>query len=420
MNQHFSTANLTREPGPRSSQGGVLIIVENLPVPFDRRVWQEATALQDAGYDVSVICPKGKGFDKAKEVLDGVHVYRHGLPMEGTGALGYLIEYSTALFHEFRLSLKVRRQRGFHVLHACNPPDLIFLIALFHKIVFGTRFLFDQHDINPELFEVKFGRKGFFHGLLRGLERWTFRVADGSLATNATLKDLAIERGGMPADRVWVVKSYPDLKTFQRVERDASVRRGHDYLVGYVGILAEQDGVEALVDAMAHVTGTLGRTDIGCVIIGDGPQFEPLRQRARALGVDRHIHFAGYVSGHPLLAKLSACDIGVIPDQPNVANDKMSMNKVFEYMALGLPIVQFDLAQARLEAGAASRVVATATATALGDEIVTLLEDPEARQRMSAYGRERAAREFQWENEKRALLSAYECLMHTDPVEVEA
>ena len=179
-------ASMAHEPA-----GRVLIIVENLPVPFDRRVWQEATALREAGYTVSVICPKGRGYDESYEELGGIHVYRHDLPLEASGALGYLVEYSAALFWQFVLSLKISRRHGFDLIHACNPPDLIFIVALFHKALFGKKFLFDQHDINPELYEVKFGRKGFFHRLLTMFERWTFRCADGSLATNATLKDRA-------------------------------------------------------------------------------------------------------------------------------------------------------------------------------------------------------------------------------------
>ena len=320
-------------------------------------------------------------------------------------------EYSVALFWQFTLSLKILRRQGIDVIHACNPPDLIFLVALCHKVLFGTKFLFDQHDINPELYEVKFGRKGLFHRLLLMFERWTFRFADASLATNEALRDLAITRGHMPPDRVWVVKSYPDLAGYHPVQPNQSVRRGFAYLVGYVGIMAEQDGVDLLIRAMAYVIHQLRRTDVACLVIGDGPQYDQLVTLATDLGVNDYVRFAGYLSGDELLANLSACDIGVIPDPPNACNDKLSMNKVFEYMSLGLPFVQFDLAQARSEAGAAAWVVGDVSPEALAEAIVALLADEPARRRMSAYGRERAQREFQWESEKKSLLNAYEFLL---------
>lgn len=396
-----------RADPPAQKAPGVLIIVENLPVPFDRRVWQEATALREAGYDVSVICPTGRGHDLAEEEISGIHVYRHPLPFEASGAAGYLLEYATALFWEFVLSLKVARRHGFDVIHACNPPDLIFLVASVHKLLAGKKFIFDQHDLNPELYEVKFGRRGFFHTLLEKFERMTFRLADASIATNQTFKRIAIERGGMAPERVWVVKSYPDLARFRRVDPLPALRQAHRYLVGYVGIIASQDGVDLLVKAMAHLATALGRTDIGCVIIGNGPELDNLKALARDLNVEQHVRFTGFLRGEELLAHLSSLDIGVIPDPPNPCNDKLSMNKVFEYMALGLPFVQFDLPQSRSEAGEAADVAREATPEALAEAMVRLLEDEDRRQRMSAYGLATAQRDFQWANEKHALIDCY-------------
>ena len=402
---------MTKQPSKQGDrQRGVLIIVENLPVPFDRRVWQEATALQEAGYRVSVICPKGKGFDAAYERLQGVHVYRHNLPIEAEGAAGYLLEYSIALFWQFVLSLKVLRKHGFDAIHACNPPDLIFLVASFHKMLFRKKFVFDQHDINPELYEVKFGKKGMFHRLLLMFERWTFRFADVSLATNETFKEIAVTRGGMAPDRVWVVKSYPDLSRFRAVDADPEAKSGFQWLIGYVGIMAQQDGVDLLVRAMAHIVNVLKRDDIGCVIIGDGPELAKLKSLAGELGVERYVKFTGFLSGEELLVALSGLDAGVIPDPPNACNHKLSMNKVFEYMALGLPFVQFDLVQSRSEAGEAALCVGEDTPEALAQGILTLLQDDAMRARMSAYGKKRAFKEFQWESEKKSLLAAYDQL----------
>ena len=401
------SANTSEEP---DAAGAVLIIVENLPVPADRRVWQEATTLHQAGYSVSVICPKGKGYDKAYEQVAGVNIYRHPRGVEGSGAVTYFLEYAIALFWEFVLSLRVLRRHGFDIIHACNPPDLIFLIAVFYKLFLGKKFLFDQHDPAPELYAVKFARQDFFYRLLRLLERWTFRSADGSLATNPTLKQHAVDKGGMPPDRVWIVRSVPDLGRFGQVKPDPSVRRAFRYLVGYVGMIAEQDGVDLLVEAMGHIAKRLHRTDIACLIIGDGPQAGRLKALTRELGIADIIEFAGYISGDALPAKLAACDIGVVPDPPNACNVMMSMVKVFEYMAIGLPFVLFDLAQARRDASGAALIVAEPTPQALGEAIVALLEDKAGRERMRNHGRERANSFFQWEVEKRSLLAAYATL----------
>jgi len=395
-----------RHPGSR----GVLIIVENMPVPTDRRVWQEATALRQAGYHVSVVCPKGKGCERAFERIDGINIYRHWLPTDRPGTVSYLLEYAAALFWEFILSLRVAWRHGFDVIHACNPPDLIFLVAIFHKIFFGKAFLFDQHDVVPELYEVKFARRNFIHRLLVLFERWTFRWADGSLATNSRLKELAVARGGMPEDKVWVVRTVPDLERIRQVKPDPSVRRTFRYLVGYVGFIAEQDGVHLLIEAMAYIIKGLGRLDVGCLVIGDGPQVTRLKALVDERGITDNIEFAGYISGDAVIAKLGACDIGIVPDPPNACNGMMSMIKVFEYMALGLPIVQFDLMQAKNDAGAAAWAVVDPTPHSLGEAIVSLLEDGAARERMRGYGRERAHREFQWATEKHSLLAAYATL----------
>src|SRR5262249_55804433 len=287
---------------------------------------------------------------------------------------------------------------------------LIFLIAIFYKFFFGKKFLFDQHDPAPELYEVKFGRQDFLYRLLLLFERWTFRLADGVLATNPTMKQQAVERGGMAPDRVSIVRSVPDVGRFRQVKPEPSVRRGFRYLVGYVGVIAEQDGVDMLVEAMEHIVKRLHRTDIACLIIGDGPEVDRLRTLTGELGIADNVEFAGFISGDALPAKLAACDIGVVPDLPNACNVKMSMIKIFEYMAIGLPFVLFDLPQAKRDAGDAALVVAEPTPQALGEGIVALVEDEATRERMRNCGRERACSEFRWEVEERSLLAAYATL----------
>lgn len=403
----MSQGKNTRKNG---ADKGILIIVENLPVPFDRRVWQEATALRQAGYAISVICPTGKGYDATYEEIDGIHVYRHPLPIEASGAAGFFIEYSAALFWEFFLSLRVWRRHGFDAIHACNPPDLIFLVGLFHKLLFGRKFVFDHHDISPELFEAKFDRRGILHWLLGLFEKLTFRAADVGIATNETFRQIAIKRGGMRADRVWVVRSFPDLGRFQRRDPDPGHRKGRDHLIGYVGIMARQDGVDNLVRAMTHIVKQQGRSDIQCQIIGDGPELLNLIALAEELGVSEFVDFAGYVSGEDLLTRLSTFDVGVIPDPYNSYNDKISMNKVFEYLALGIPTAMYDLEEGRVAAGEAARVATEHSPEGLASVIMELIDDPEARRHMSDWGRAHAAENFSWEKEKHALLEAYETL----------
>lgn len=405
-----------------STGRGALILVENLPVPFDRRVWQEAQALREAGWRVSVICPTGKGCDALRETVDGIEIYRHRLPVDARGAASYLVEYLWALGAQLRLSFRVRREQGFDVIQACNPPDLMFLVAAVHKLLFRTRFIFDHHDLSPELFEAKFGRGGLFRGLtlrlLRLAERATFALADASVATNETFKRLAVARGGMDPARVRVVKSYPRIERFRRTAPDPRLAADPRLKVGWIGIMGSQDGVDLLVRAMA-VLRDRGRDDVACVIVGDGPERAALVALAAELGVADRVEFPGYLSGEELLGTLSALHLGVIPDPKDDFNDKLSMNKVFEYMMLRLPFVMFDLAQARSEARDAALVARDGTPEALADAMVELLDDPDRRDRMGRWGRATAEREFLWDREKAALLAAYDSVL-PDPAPASA
>jgi glycosyltransferase involved in cell wall biosynthesis len=387
---------------------GVLIIVENLTVPLDRRVWQEATTLRDAGYTVSVVCPKGGRHTAAYELLDGIHVFRHPMPLEADGALGYAIEYSSALFWELVLAWRVYFKVGFDVIQACNPPDTIFLVAGLFKALFGTPFVFDHHDINPELYEAKFGRRGFFHRLLVGLERLTFRTADVSIATNEAFKEIAVGRGGMDPDRVFIVRSIPDVSRFRRVEPRADLKNGRRHLVGYVGIMGAQDGVDLLVDAMHELVNVRGRTDVQCAIVGSGTAVEGLQAQVARLGLEDYVTFTGFVSGQPLMRTLSTFDIGVIPDPKNVYNDRISMNKVFEYMTLGIPFVGFDLVEGRKIAGDAALYAADNSPVSLAANMARLLDDRALYDRLAVIGRERAKAQLRWETERAQLLAAYE------------
>ena len=400
-------------PDPLSGRR-VLIIVENLPCPFDRRVWQEATTLARAGVRVSIICPKGRGFEKSREEIDGIVIYRHAMPVEASSAWGYAVEYAWALLAQFALSLRVLAERGFDALHACNPPDTIFIIGRFYKLL-GKKFLFDHHDINPELYEAKFGRRDGFHRLLCWLERATFRTADVSIATNESYRRIAIERGGQLPQRVFVVRSGPDLARLRILPANAALKRGRRFLVGYVGVMGRQEGIDLLLAAVHDIVHVRRRTDIQFGLVGGGTELAALRQLARDLAVAEFVTFTGRVPDSELLDMLNTADVCVNPDVANEMNDKSTMNKIMEYMALGKPIVQFDLTEGHVSAGEASWYARRNDPVDLAEHIVRLLDDEPARRHMGRIGRERVMNELSWEHEAPRLLAAYSALFAAEP-----
>jgi glycosyltransferase involved in cell wall biosynthesis len=397
----------------------VLIIVENLPVPFDRRVWSEATTLRAAGYTVSVICPTGKGFEKLYEELDGIHIYRHPLPLDARGLFGYIREYSSALYHELRLTLKIRRERGFHVIHGCNPPDLIFLIAWIFR-PFGVKFLFDHHDICPELYEAKFGRRGLLYKLTRFFEKLTFRSAAISIATNASYRDIAVGRGEMNADDVFIVRSGPKIEKLQIRPPTPALKKGFAHLVGYVGVIGQQEGMDLLVDAVDHIVNTMQRKDVHFGIVGGGPELATIVQDVEARGLSRYFTFTGRASDEVMLDMLNTADVCINPDRVNPMNDLSTMNKILEYMTLKKPIVQFETREGRVSAGAASVYAGRNDARDFGEKIVALLDDPMKREVMGEVGRQRILSSFSWEHSAPVLLAAYERLFRMiEPVAQE-
>lgn len=387
----------------------VLIIVENLPSPFDRRVWQEATTLHQNGYEVSIICPTGKGYEKKYEVIDGIHIYRHNLPLEAEGALGYALEYTTALFWEFVLAWRVLLTRGFDAIHACNPPDNIFLVGGFFRLL-GKRFLFDHHDINPELYEAKFGRRDFFYKVMLAWERWTFKTASVSIATNESYKRIAIERGGMPPDKVFVVRSGPKLDRLKTLPPVEELKQGRRYLVGYVGVMGAQEGIDYLLRSIRYIVKELGREDIHFGLVGGGTSLDQMKAYAEELGVAEYVTFTGRVPDQELLEMLNTADVCVNPDVANEMNDKSTMNKIMEYMALGKPIVQFDLTEGRFSAQDASLYAAKNDEVDFARKIVELVDDPDKRREMGEFGKRRVETELEWRYEAPKLLAAYDCL----------
>ena len=387
----------------------ILIIVENLPVPFDRRVWQEATTLAAAGAEVSVICPTGKGFTDRREELQGVHIYRHTLPIDAKGALGYLLEYGAALFHQTRLAWTIFVTRGFHAIHGCNPPDLIFLVALPFKL-FGVRYLFDHHDINPELYEAKYDRRGFFWRLMVLFERLTFGAARVVISTNNSYREIALTRGGRKPEDVFVVRSGPDLRRLKPVPPDAALKKGKAHLIGYVGVMGDQEGIDLLLEAIRHLVFDLERTDVHFGLVGGGPSLPALQAMAVELGIVDYVTFTGRAPDDVLFGMLSTADICVNPDRVNPMNDKSTMNKIVEYMAFGKAIVQFDLTEGRVTAEDSSLYAKANDPQDLAVKMLQLIDDPAQAARMGAMGRERVRNHLSWNHEVPKLVAAYQRL----------
>jgi glycosyltransferase involved in cell wall biosynthesis len=385
----------------------ILIIVENQPVPFDSRVWKESCSLRKAGYEVTVLCPRGKGYTRGYEVLDGVRIYRHPMTGEGNSALGYLWEYSCALFWEFWYAWWIFLRHGFHVIQGCNPPDDIFLIALPFKL-FGVRYIFDHHDVIPELYFSKYGKRGLLYKAQVWLEKMTYRCSDVVIATNSSYRDLAISRGHIAPDDVFIVRNGPALETFKPVPANPALKHGKAYLVGYVGTMSDQEGLDILLDVALELK-TAGRRDVHFTCVGGGPALASLRKMVEEKQLGDMVNFTGRISDEDLLAILSTADVCVNPDRPCEMNDLSTMIKIMEYMALSKPIVQFDLREGRFSAQEASVYADPRNQVAdFAAKIVWLLDHPEERKRMGEFGRKRVETELAWEYFVPDLVAAYE------------
>jgi glycosyltransferase involved in cell wall biosynthesis len=392
-----------------------MILVENLSVPFDRRVWQESRALVDAGFEVTVICPTGAKQDTEREaVIEGVRILRYPLHAATGGPIGYVREYSLALFHTLRLAIKVRRSGPVDIVHACNPPDLLFLIALALR-PFGTRFVFDHHDLGPEMFLSRFPEGGrILYWLTRFVERLTFASADAVISTNESYRRIAIERGKVAADRVVVVRTAPDLTRFTKQEPDHDLRRGKTHLLAYLGVMGPSDGVDYAVRALHLLRDEVGRDDFHCIMMGAGDTYDQQVALSKELGLEDVVEFPGRVSDEFVQRCLSTADVCLAPDPLNPLNDLSTMNKVVEYMAMERPIVSFELVEARVSAGDAAVYVPANDELAYAKAIDALLDDPERRRRMGECGYRRVARELSWDVSRRALVGFYQRLLGTE------
>ncbi len=389
----------------------ILIIVENLSLPFDRRVWQEANTLKENGAEVSIICPKMNGYTKKYEYINGIHIYRHPLPLEASGATGYLIEYTTALFWEMWLSLKIYFRQPFQVIQGCNPPDLIFLVALFYKL-FGVKYVFDHHDINPELYVAKYNKKGFFYKMLVLAERLTFAAANYSIATNESYKKIAITRGRMPVEKVQIVRSGPKLDRLRLTTGNIHYKKGRKFLIGYVGVIGEQEGLDLLLDSIKYVVAK--RSDVQFGIVGGGTDLEKIKHLTVQMGLCDYVDYYGRVDDATMIDILNTADVCVNPDRPTEMNNLSTMNKIMEYMALKKPIVQYDLKEGRVSAREASLYAENTSTQDFAEKIMWLLDNEQERKTMGDFGYNRVINELSWEFESKKLVSFYKKVLNME------
>lgn len=399
-------------PRPRSPhrRPRVLIIIQNLHVPFDRRVWLECQSLLRHGYDVTVVCPAGPE-SLPYEVIDGVEVNTYVPRPSDGGGLGYVVEYAHSFLATARLVRRARRRGRIDVLQACNPPDIFWPIARWLRMRDGTRFVFDHHDLCPELFDSRFGsgRRIVRRGLLL-LERATFRTADVVTSTNGSYAKVAMTRGGKPVDAVTVVRTGPDPSRLKPGPADPALRRGRPHLVAYLGVMGPQDGVDIVIDAAHHIVRDLGREDVSFVLVGGGDCFEELVERRDRLDLQDYVTMTGRVPDEIVASVLSTADIGLSPDPLNPLNNVSTMNKTMEYMAFELPVVAFDLIETKVSAGEAAVYAEPNRVDSYAKEIVGLLDDPEARERMGRLGRQRVIDELAWKHQEPAYVGVYDAL----------
>ncbi|MHA1279689.1 MAG: glycosyltransferase family 4 protein [Candidatus Helarchaeota archaeon] len=398
------------------SPGKVLIIVQNLPVPFDRRVWLEACALRDVGYDVSVISIKGKNGNYSEDfiVIDGINVYRYNTPSEARGTLGYIIEFVYCWLATANLSIKVLQNHGFDILHACNPPDTYFLLGLIYKRLLGKRFIFDHHDLSPEMYVAKGGReKGFLHKGLLFLEKMTFKTADIVITTNESHKDIANKRGGVDSQRIFVVRSGPDFDRLQIRSLNPELKQGFKFLSCYLGEMCSQDGVDGLLRSISIYVNEINRKDTLFVFLGGGPELDYLINLKNKMNLQDYVVFLGRVSDIDLCRYLSTADLCLDPDPYTEWSNQSTMNKIMEYMFFGKPILAYDLKENRFSAQDAAMYVTPNKEGDFAHGIQYLLDRPNLREKMGKFGRKRVLEKLLWNYSIPNLVRAYEMMSNS-------
>jgi glycosyltransferase involved in cell wall biosynthesis len=391
-------------------KGHILILVENLPVPFDRRVWMESLALTEAGYKVSVIspCPPQEAGEPNK-VIEGISVYRYPMPKETKTKFSFIQEFWYCYWQTRRLVERVWAEDPFDVIHTCNPPDTFWHIAKRYKKS-GVKFVFDHHDLCPELYLSKYDRQDLFYRLLLYLERKQFETADAVISTNESYREIAIRRGGKKPEQVTVVRSGPLLARFEPVPPDPALRKGRSHLCVYLGVMGPQDGVDYAIRAAKRVI-SRGFEDVHFAFIGSGDSYDDLVALSRELGLDPWVTFTGRIPDEDLKRYLCTADLGIAPDPKTPLNDVSTMNKIVEYMAMGLPVVSFDLKESRYSAGEAAVYISNDDPDAMGDAMIALLQDPDRRRKMGEIGRRRVREALAWDYSKKVLVEFYDRLL---------
>ncbi|GAC1388679.1 MAG: glycosyltransferase family 4 protein [Ktedonobacteraceae bacterium] len=394
-----------------STSRNVLMLVENLSVPADPRVWREACTLYRYGFSVSIICPKGETRDQESYIcLEGIHIYRYHLSTSIHKASDYIKEYGIAMFMTFLLSLRVLFRHGFDVIHAANPPDTFFALGLFYKLL-HKKYVFDQHDLAPEIFHIKFqNRMKTLYRLLLSFERLSYKTADIVITTNESQKQSALQRGGCAEEKVFVVRNGPDPTRFAAVTPEPALKQGKPFLLAYVGVMGTQDGVELVLYALYELTHIRKRQDVSLVLMGDGDQLSALKVLTQQLKLEDVVHFAGWVAKEDMLRYLTVTDIGLSPDPSNELNDFSTMLKTMEYMAMGKPVVAFDLPETRFSAQDAALYATPNEVASFADKLEMLLDNKELRLQMGASGRKRIEETLCWDRTKVNLLHAYASL----------
>jgi glycosyltransferase involved in cell wall biosynthesis len=411
----------------KEAAGRILMMVENY-FPQDTRVKNEADLLTSAGYHVSVIALRRKGQPR-REIVDGIEVYRvprlelfrktSTANLSGAGlfllklraSLGYLTEYSYFTVACLLVASYVFVRRGFDVIHAHNPPDTLFVVAIPFKLL-GKKFVFDHHDLCPELYRSRYKtQEGFYTGLLRLFERCSLKLADIAIATNESYKKVQTGRAHKNPRDVFVVRNGPNRMRMTPAAPNTRLRGMNKSILCYVGSLNPQDGVDYLLRSLRHLLCDLKRSDFHCVIMGTGDSLEDLRDLAGKLQLNSCVELTGFVSDEDLQANLAAADICVDPDPSSALNDVSTWIKVMEYMASAKPIVTFDLKETRFSAQDAAIYVEPNNETEFAEAIAQLMEQPELQKKMGAYGRRRVEDELQWAKVGKNLLTAYETLL---------
>ena len=387
----------------------ILFIVENNAVPWDLRVWNEAQAAREFGFEVTVVCPQNEKAPLRFETIDGIDVYRHYTPFEAVSKRGFMVEYGNALLWEFLLSFWVFLKKPFHYIHAANPPDHIFLIGLFFKI-FGVRFIFDHHDICPENYVAKFEKKDLFYRLLLLMEKLTFKTADLVISTNESYKKIAITRGSRHPDDVFVVRNGPDLSRITFMPPNHSLKDGFDYLVGYIGGIGSQECLDVLLRAVSHIVHEKGITNVKFIVIGRGPDLGNMITLSGKMKLTKYVTFTGFIPYKEVYEILATSDLCVNPEPKNSFTDKSTMIKIMDYMVFGKPIVQFDTTEGRVTAGESSIYVENNDEIAFAEAIVSLLNDLNKRQQMCNIAKKRIGRSLNWNKQKANLRKAYDSL----------